>query len=146
MLQGIETVFDNKEKMIGHLKKKSYESNTKMFIEKNGHFFREMADYVGPAGDKEAAAEEIGKCLAEAVKTRFSNKKGVVEARTQVDLNFFMIYYVFPTILGMESEDSKMIAEGVRKVWKKSFKEGDIQYTDYDTLYGAFREKIFGIF
>ena len=80
------------------------------------------------------------------MKTRFSNKKGVVEARTQVDLNFFMIYYVFPTILGMESEDSKMIAEGVRKVWKKSFKEGDIQYTDYDTLYGAFREKIFGIF
>lgn len=40
MLQGIETVFDNKEKMIGHLKKKSYESNTKMFIEKNVRSFQ----------------------------------------------------------------------------------------------------------
>ena len=102
MLQGIETVFDNKEKMIGHLKKKSYESNTAMFIEKNGHFFQEMADYVGQAEDKEAAAEEIGVCLAEAVKAHFSNKKGIVEARTQVDRNFFRIYYVFPTVLGRE--------------------------------------------
>ncbi len=146
MLQGIETIFDKKEKMIGHLKKKSYESNTKMFIEKNGHFFQEMADYVGQAEDKENAASEIGECLVQAVKDHLSNKKGIVESYTQVDLNFFMIYYVFPTVLGLETEDSKVIAEGIRKAWKKGFKEGDIQYTDYDTLYGAFREKIFGIF
>ncbi|RHR24714.1 hypothetical protein DWX43_18910 [Clostridium sp. AF19-22AC] len=146
MLQGIETIFNNKEKMIGHLKKKSYEKNTELFKEENGHFFREMAEYVGQAEDKEKAAEEIGECLVQAVKEHLSNKKGKVEARTQVDLNFFMIYYVFPTILGMECEDPKVIAEGIRRVWGKSFKESDINYTDYDTLYGAFREKIFGIF
>lgn len=146
MLQGIETIFENKEKMLGHLKKKSYEANTENFISKNGHYFREMAEYVDQAEDKEAAAAEIGECFAKAVQETFSNKKGRVDSRTQVDLNFFMIYYVFPTILSLENEDARLIAEGIRKAWGKSFAESDIQYTDYDTLYGSFREKIFGIF
>lgn len=146
MLHGIETIFDNKEKMIGHLKKKSYEENTKLFVKENGHFFREMADYVGQAKDKETAATEIGEYLAQAVSTHFSNKKGKMEPRSQVDLNFFMIYYVFPTILNMECEDSRTIADGICTVWRKRFKDSNIRYTDYDTLYGAFREKIFGIF
>ena len=75
MLQGIETVFDNKEKMLGHLKKKSYEKNTAEFLERNGHYFQEMAEYVARAEDKEAAAREIGECLVKAVNDHFSNKK-----------------------------------------------------------------------
>lgn len=146
MLQGIETIFENKAKMIGHLKKKSYEENTEAFLKKNGHYFHEMAEYVGQAEDKQAAAQEIGECLVKAVEMQFSNKKGKIDAHTQVDLNFFMIYYVFPSILSVEHEDVKIIADGVCKVWGKSFKDSNIQYTDYDTLYGAFRDKIFGIF
>ena len=146
MLQGIETVFDNKEKMLKHLKKKSYEENTEIFRERNGHYFHEMAEYVGQADDKEAAASEIGECLVKAVNDHFSNKKGKPDSRTQVDLNFFMIYYVFPSVLGLAGDDSGLIAEGICQVWGKSFKESSIQYTDYDTLYQSFREKIFGIF
>ena len=104
MLQGIETVFDNKEKMLGHLKKKSYEKNTAEFLERNGHYFQEMAEYVARAEDKEAAAREIGECLVKAVNDHFSNKKGKIDSRTQVDLNFFMIYYVFPSVLGLEGD------------------------------------------
>lgn len=57
-----------------------------------------------------------------------------------------MIYYVFPTILGTEHEYAKLIADSICSAWGKRFKESQIQYTDYDTLYGSFREKIFGIF
>lgn len=145
MLQGIETIFEDRDKMMAHLKKKKYEEYTKIFIQKHGHYFQEMTAYVGGAADKEAAAEEIGECIASAVKNAFENKRGKIGARTQSDLNFFMIYYVFPTILGTESEDAKMIADGVCNAWKKNFKDSDIGYTDYDTLYNSFREKIFGI-
>ena len=41
MLQGIETIFDDKEVMLKHLKKKSFEENTKNFLAKNSHFFEE---------------------------------------------------------------------------------------------------------
>lgn len=146
MLQGIETIFEDKEKMLGHLKKKSYEENTKIFVAKYGHFFKEMAEYEAQSEDKAAAAEEIGQCLADAVKLRFTNKRGRIDGKTQADLNFFMIYYVFTTILKTCGGDGKVIADGVRDVWARSFKDADIQYTDYDSLYNAFREKIFGIF
>lgn len=146
MLQGIEIVFEDKERMMRHLKKKSYEENTKVFLEKHGHYFHEMAEHVKAAEKKEVAAAEIGECFVRAVKHTFTNKKGKVESRIQVDLNFFMIYYIFPSILTLCQEDAKVIADALCAVWGKSFKESDIKYTDYDKLYNSFREKILGIF
>lgn len=146
MLRGIETIFDDKEQMMKHLKKKSYEENTKLFVEKYGHYFQEMVEYVGASENKEAAGKEIGECLVQAVKKKFTGKKGKIDSRAQVDLNFFMIYYVFPSILSMDNEDTKAVADGICTVWGNSFVESKIQYTDYDTLYSSFREKILGIF
>lgn len=145
MLQGIERIFEDKKEMLKHLKKKSFEKNTQIFLEKNGHFFKEMENYVEQAEDKTIAAEEIGQRIVDAVKQTFTNKRGKIDGRTQIDLNFFMIYFVFPSILQI-GENGTVIADGVRDVWSRSFKDGDIQYTDYDTLYNSFREKIFGIF
>lgn len=146
MLEGIEKIYDNKEKMMAHLKKKNYEANTKIFLQDHGHFFEEMKEYMEHAEDKERAADEISEALVSAVEDNFSNKKGKIPANVQVDLNFFMIYYVFPTILNLESEHAKLIADKVCELWGKRFKDSKIQYTDYDTLYGSFRNKIFGIF
>ena len=42
MLQGIETIFDDLEQMLHHLKKKSYEANTEVFVRENGFYFEEM--------------------------------------------------------------------------------------------------------
>ena len=145
MLQGIEQIFSEKDEMLKHLKKKNFEKNTEMFLGKYGHYFMEMSDYVAVASDKEAAAKEIGQCIADAVKETYTNKRGKIDGRTQIDLNFFMIYYVFPTILST-GEFGTVIADGVRDAWSSNFKEADIQYTDYDSLYNSFREKIFGIF
>ena len=146
MLEGIEVIFNNKEKMIGRIKKKGYEKYFTQFMLEHGSFFREMDEYVSGAEDKKKASSEIGESLARTVKTHFSGKNGKMNSRTQADLNFFMIYYVFPAILKLESENSKSIADGVCEVWGKSFKDSSISYTDYDTLYSAFREKILGIF
>lgn len=145
MLQGIEEIFENKEEMLKHLKKKSFEKNTQEFLAKHGHYFAEMAAYIAQSDEKAKVAEELGECIVEAVKHKFENKRGKIDGRTQIDLNFFMIYYVFPSILNA-GEDGTIIADGICNVWKKSFKDGNIEYTDYDTLYNSFREKIFGIF
>lgn len=146
MLAGAGIIFDNLGQMLRHLKKKNYESNTEIFRQKNGHYFTEMTEYVEESASKEQAAQEIGECLVRTVKERFAGKKGKIDARTQADLNFFMIYYVFPAILDTGHEDAEVIADGICKVWGKSFKESNIRYTDYETLYNSFREKIFGIF
>ena len=71
--------------------------------------------------------------------------KKKIPGYVQSDLNFFMIYYVFPAILMTLSDDSKLIADTLCEEWKSRFKGGQIGYTDYETLHGAFKEKIFGI-
>lgn len=145
MLNQVETMFDDMLIMMKKLKKASYEKNMKTFREQYGHFFDEMAQYTEAAQDKEAAAGEIAAVFTEAVSQKFS-VKGKIRARTQADLNFFMIYYVFPAVLLAESKDRDLIAKSIRDEWAAKFKDSNIGYTDYDKIYGGFREKILGIF
>ena len=147
MLDHAEMIFADMKPMMKKLKKASYKANMENFIEKHGHYFREMTEYTENASDKEAAAEELAVCFTDQVHDAYvSPKKGRIENAVQTDLNFFMIYYVFPAILKTEHEDAKLIADHLCNRWGECFKDSKIRYTDYDSLYVAFREKIFGIF
>lgn len=145
MLQGIEKIFSDRENMTRGIKKLSYEKNTKEFIERYGEYFLEMRNYTENALDKQAAAREIGECIVRAVKSAYSNRKGKIDARVQSELNLFMVYYVFPTILKQESV-GKILADGVLEAWQDGFKNHAMKYIDYDTLYQGFREKVLGLF
>ena len=147
MLDNIVSVFDKKDELMKHLKKKNYESNMKSFRNENNHFFFEMTDYVGSSEDKESAAKLIAKIFVDETQAKFSKGlKKKIPGYVQSDLNFFMIYYVFPAILMTLHDDSKLIADALCDEWKARFKDGQIGYTNYETLLGAFKEKIFGIF
>ena len=147
MLEKAVTMFDNMDLMLKKLKKKSYEENMQQFLGKNQHFFREMTDHMDAAQDKEKAADEIADILAECVEGRFAKgEKKKISSRTQADVNFFMIYYIFPAILKTEHADCRLIADRICAEWKSRFKDSAIGYTDYDSLHESFREKIFGIF
>ena len=147
MLDHVELIFENMKPMMKKLKKASYKENMEMFVREHGHYFREMTELTEKAENKNEKAKEIAKVFAESVEHEFaSSKNGRISGPLQLDLNFFMIYYVFPAILMTEHEDAVLIADQIRDEWGSRFKDSKIQYTDYDSLYGAFREKIFGIF
>lgn len=147
MLDHIESIFDNMRPMMKKLKKASYEKNMDEFLGTYGHYFSEMTDITEGAEDKDAAAKEIALCFADKVQNTFTSaKKGKIDGCVQADLNFFMIYYVFPALLKTGHGDARLIADRICDEWGNRFKDSRIQYTDYDSLYSAFREKIFGIF
>lgn len=140
-------MFDDMKNMMKHLKKKNYEKNMEKFIQEYGHYFSEMTEYVSNAQDKEIAAKEVADCFANDVQEKFAaGRKNKIPQYMQADLNFFMIYYVFPAILKTEHAECKLIADAICSEWGARFKDSKIGYTDYDTLYSSFREKIFGIF
>lgn len=146
MLDNIVSIYDNKKELMQHLKKKNYEKNMKEFRKLYNNYFFEMTDYVSVAVDKKAAAKEIAKIFVDETEKNFA--KGLrkkIPGYVQSDLNFFMIYYVFPAILMTLHDDSKLIADTLCEEWRARFKDGQIGYTDYETLLGAFKEKIFGI-
>ena len=136
MLDHVEIIFDNMPELLKRLKKASYAERMEKFRGEHGHFFREMTDTVELAEDKDAAAAEIAGFTV----------RGKIKSRIQADMNFFMIYYVFPAILMTRSACADQVAKAVRDQWSRSFKNSDIGYTDYDSLLGAFNEKIFGLF
>ena len=144
MLQQVEAMFADMAPMLKGLKKQSYEANMKVFREKNSEFFFQMMDQL-KTEKKEVVAKHISNSFVAAVQQIFE-KRGKIKGKVQMDLNFFMIYYVFPSILMTQSDDAKLMADTLCETWSNSFKGAKIGYTDYDTLYESFKEKIFGIF
>lgn len=147
MLENSSVIFEDMKNMMKHLKKKNYETNMARFLQQYGHYLKDMTDYVEMASDKEVAAKEVAVCFVNEVEQKYvSARKKRVPSAIQADLNFFMIYYVFPAILKTEHEQCKTIADSICNEWGVRFRDSKIGYTDYETLYNSFREKIFGIF
>ena len=100
MLDHVEKIFADMKPMMKKLKKASYKVNMEAFIENHGHYFREMTEYTENASDKETAAKELAVDFTDKVYDAYvSPKKGKIDSAVQTDLNFFMIYYVFPALL-----------------------------------------------
>ncbi|MGN1171290.1 MAG: hypothetical protein ACI4SZ_06510 [Lachnospiraceae bacterium] len=144
MLESTEKLFCDMPDMMKKLKKAAYEKNMKQFRKDNADFFEELLQYMEQSSDKEAAAHEIAKVFVQRVRESFS-VKGKIGSRTGADLDFFMIYYVFPAILLTESPFAEQTAQAIRGEWNREFCK-NISYTTYDKLYQSFRDKIFGIF
>ena len=113
--------------------------------------FFDACDSTCPAEEKniedfcKEIAGQICSCAAEQKKQAgFRNERE--EEAWQRNCNLFMVAYVFPAILLTEHDDAKLIADHLCSRWGEKFKNSKIQYTDYDSLYVSFREKIFGIF
>lgn len=144
MLKNVASIFDNMVPMLKKVKKKNYEERMKSFRNDYGHFIDEMIGYINEAAETESAIEEVAHTFTTDVKKKYE-AKGKINGRVQADMNFFMIYYVFPAILLTEDQHADELAKGICENWNKVFK-CNIGYTTYEKLYGSFREKIFGIF
>jgi hypothetical protein len=140
-----EQLFQDLEMMLRKLKKPTYEANMDRFRKEHGQYLEDMICYVERSEDTESAISKIANAFADDVQKAFS-VKGKINGRKQADMNFFMIYYVFPAILLAEAPCSERLCDGIRDVWNSRFKGTNINYTTYDRLHDSFRNKIFGIF
>ena len=114
--------------------KKEYEAHTNKFKE----------DRYGELSTLVQAEDVQGECAKFCDDVFISFKKfGKVRGADLMNLNYFMIYYVFPTILA-EEENGKETCDILKDVWNNRFKS-NISYTDYNTLMEGFQTKIFGI-
>lgn len=139
-------MFDNMEAMMYRLKKKAYKERMGQFREKNEEILSEMTEFVEQAEDKDEAAAQVAKALADAVEKRFA-KRGKISGRSQMDINLFMIYFVFPAILLTQSEYAGKLADAVRDEWRGRFRNSEqLGYTTYEEISGTFQEKFLGLF
>lgn len=141
MLEQAGTMFDNMEAMLNRIKKKVYKERMEQFREKNRVILAEMTDLA-----EQGKAAQVAKALADAVESRFA-KRGKISGRSQMDINLFMIYFVFPAILLTESEAAVPLADAIRDEWRGRFRDSaQLNYTDFNELSGTFQEKFLGLF
>jgi len=144
MLEDIRVIFSEKDKLLKKLKKSAYENNMEYYLENYGHYFDEMAEYVSNASDATAAANEITEVFANDIFEAYS-KNGKMNGRIAMDLNFVMIYYIFPGILKRNEENGKIICDALKDNWNQKFGCG-IDYGTYEDILSGFRTKLFGLF
>lgn len=130
----IEKIFEDVAYLSKVHSKNDYESHTNRFKEDRYQELKALVE----ASDVEAQA----KVFCEDVFNSFK-KFGKVRGAEMMNLNYFMIYYVFPTILS-EEEQGTEICDTLKAVWNDRFKS-NISYTDYETLKEGFQTRIFGI-
>ncbi len=145
MIEGIECIFADMKPMLRKLKKKNYEQQMAEFRQIHGHYFEEMNSLVMESEDKKCEAELIAETFLDSVFSAYS-KNGKMRGTLQVDMSMFMIYYFFPALLLLETEESVIIADAVKDAWAVRFNNPNFSYTTYERIFSNFREKIFGIF
>lgn len=145
MLTQIGSMFDDYEKKLvfSSGKRAAYDKFLTEFREENVHFLREMTGLVEKSDEKERTADEIAKTLVDAVRTKYQ-KWGRISGRRKADLSFYMIYYVFPSILLTEHPDAAMLCDHIRDTWNAELKER-VTYTTYEEIRSSFHEKILGL-
>ncbi len=134
MNYNVDKIFEDVAYLSKVHSKNEYEGNTRRFKLDR---YEELSDLVH-ADDVETEAKRFCEDTFLAFK-----KFGKIRGAEQMNLNYFMIYYVFPTIL-CEEQEGKVICDTLRDTWNTYFK-CNINYTDYNTLYEGFQTKIFGI-
>lgn len=143
MLETLSHMFQDMDFLLQGLNKKSYQANMENYIEKYNEYFDEIYKYVGEAEDKSRAADIVAEKLCNQVMEAYA-KKGKLGKSTLMNLNFTMVYYVFPALLLRQEDNSKLIVKSLRDGWNKFFKE-NINYTTYDELLAGFKSSIFGV-
>lgn len=148
MLEQAGTMFDNMEAMMYRIKKKVYAERMEQFQEKNRALLAEMTGFVEQAEEqrRDEAAAQVARAFADAVEARFA-RRGKISGRSQMDINLFMIYYVFPAILLSGSECAVPLADAIRDEWRGRFRDSaQIGYTTYEEISSTFQEKFLGLF
>lgn len=176
MLEQAGAMFDDMAGMLSRIKKKIYSERMAYFRQKNEQTLSEMIHFVeqvevqkeaevskgaevqkeeemqkegevqGRTQKQREAASQAAKALADAVEARFA-KRGKISGRTQMDINLFMIYYVFPAILLTQSECAVPLADAIRDEWRVRFRDSaQLEYTTYEEISNTFKEKILGMF
>ena len=134
----VEKLFEDAGKLSKVNNKKAYEANIEMFKSNRYELLNDLVD----ADDSQLQSQ--AKQLCEDVTAAFK-KFGKVRGGDLMNLNYFMIFYVFPAIQqNEEKEKSIRICDILRDTWNQHFKS-NISYADYDTLLEGFQTKIFGV-
>lgn len=153
-IEAFDYLFDNFQKLlftidpskgIKAFNKKKYEP---FFIEYTTAHKEIYSNLQVLFSNSEHLEEDLGKIAGDFVikaKKRIDEVSKFSRDRELTDLNCIMAFYVFPGLLTINDESSRLLAEMIVKVWKEAFPKINLGIADFDDINSGFRKRIFGI-
>ncbi len=146
-MDGFARFMEERDIYLRKLKQTVYEENMNTFKERYAGCMDEVLSILESSTDAQAEAVKISDELAERIRDDYQ-KKGKIRADLMMDLNFMMIYYVFPYLLGIKDEreqTANMFAATLKDEWNKTL-GCNISYAPYEEIAAGFKKKLFGFF
>ncbi len=143
-MKDLAELFDEREGYLRKLKKESYEINTQRFDTDYGPALRALLESAGASGDTAGSYVSEALDFSRKIYDKYE-KKGKINSILLMDLNFMMVYYVFPYLLKNKDKGGEEFAAVLKDKWNETM-GSNISYTTYEDLYSGFKKKLFGFF
>ncbi len=137
-------LFEEKDGYLRKLNKDVYEANTESFKEVYGKYVDDLLTRIGGSTDAAKEEETVAASFAGKVWDIYS-KNGKMKMNLLMDLNFIMIYYIFPYLLKSGDENASHFAQTLKNKWNEVM-GSNISYAPYEEIAEGFKKKLFGFF
>ena len=143
-------LFENYEQYLTKFTKQEYPEAFEGYYAKAEPILKAIDEkYASFDGKKAEFCQEISQLICEQALSRkqhsqFKNQKQ--ELKWQMDMNLFMVSFLFPTIMECRNEYYKELCSELEKSWAKTFRRNKIKAATYETVNSGFQKKAFGLF
>ncbi len=137
-------LFEIRDLYLKKLKQTTYEANTERFKSEFGPAIDGILRSASETEDAKGAYESVAVDFSRRVFDKYE-KRGKIAPTVMMDINFCMIYYVFPYLLKSGIAGAEDFAKILKDKWNETL-HCNISYTTYEELYAGFKKKLFGFF
>lgn len=148
-------MYNDRDKYNSKFKMKTYMDAVEDFCSDYMGMFREMLnqiDEVAASCDNEETDEipdEVSSKIDEIATEFVKQSESIIKkenkqpgAKVMLEYNMYAVMYIFPCILETKKKYSEELTKTIVKKWNSSFKNTNLQYSDYETINSGFRRKL----
>lgn len=147
-LQAVAALPEQAQSCLKGFKKNTYAASFETYMDENRALWDSFHALFSSAEDITGTAGEVADCLVKTVEEALADKKGRIgKEQLQLDINLYMVSYVFPAILSCQeypknNNNAVKMADVICAKWKEAFPKYSISYTDFASIQGGFKQKL----
>lgn len=141
-------LFEQQQSRIKEFRKDTYAASFESFMEENRELWDSFRTLFAKEEEPVQTEEEVAACLIKRAQELLEGEKKRIDREEKLlNINLFMVAYVFPAILACEAYPKKdgnavKMADAICRKWKEAFPKYTISYADFASIQGGFKQKL----
>lgn len=133
---------------IREFRKNTYADSFESFMEENKEVWSSFRQLFAQEEEPVQTEEDVAECLVRQAQEMIAEEKKRVDKEERLlNINLFMVSYMFPAILACQEYPQKegnaaKMADAICRKWKEAFPKYTISYADYASIQGGFKQKL----